>query len=113
MNLNGLWPFRLARISGESMAPTYKSGELVLVRLFMSGEPRISPGEIALIEREVMPGIFFIKRVTKIQDDSYWVEGDNLDPEVQSRMNDSQTWGFIKKNELKGKLLRSRKIKKL
>ncbi len=113
MKLTGLWPIKLARISGESMAPTYKSGELVLVRLFKGAASRISPGNVVLIEREVMPGIFFIKRVTKIEGDSFWVEGDNKDPEVKSRMNDSQTWGFIRKEEIKGKLLFSRKMNKL
>ena len=109
----GLWPIRLARINGESMAPTYKSGELVLVRLYKGAAPRISTGNVVLIEREVMPGIFFIKRVTKIHGDSFWVEGDNLDPEVKSRMNDSHTWGFVSKEEIKGKLFFSRKINKI
>ena len=113
MKLTDLWPIRLARISGESMAPTYKSGELVLVRLFKGATSRISPGNVVLIEREVMPGIFFFKRVTKIEGDSFWVEGDNKDPEVQSRMNDSQTWGLIRKEEIKGKLFFSRKMNKL
>ena len=113
MKLTDLWPIRLARISGESMAPTYKSGELVLVRLFKGATSRISPGNVVLIEREVMPGIFFIKRVTKIEGDSFWVEGDNKDPEVQSRMNDSQSWGLIRKDEIKGKLFISRKMNKL
>ncbi|MFM8205746.1 MAG: S26 family signal peptidase [Actinomycetales bacterium] len=112
MNLRRFWPIRLARISGESMAPTYKSGELVLVRLFRKSTPNISLDEVVLIEREMMPGIFFIKRVTKIQGDSYWVAGDNADPEIQSRMNDSRTWGLITKDEIKGRLFFSRKIKK-
>ena len=106
-----LWPYRLAKVSGDSMAPTYKSGDRVIVKMFSDIPRDISIDDVVLIERDLMPGIFFIKRVTKKAGDSYWVEGDNTDPEVLTRMNDSRIWGLIKSEEIKGRLLFKRKRK--
>jgi hypothetical protein len=52
-----------------------------------------------------MPGIFFIKRIQKSHSGTYWVEGDNRDPDVEIRMSDSRTWGYIPANEIRGKVL--------
>ena len=106
-----LAPYRLAKVSGDSMAPTYKSGNRVIVKMFSDIPRDISIDDVVLIERDLMPGIFFIKRVTKKAGDSYWVEGDNTDPEVLTRMNDSRIWGLIKRDEIKGRLLFKRKRK--
>jgi len=111
-----IWPYRLAQyrlatVSGDSMAPTYKSGNRVIVKIFSDSPKNISINDVVLIERDVMPGIFFIKRVTNKEGDSYWVEGDNTDPEVLTRMNDSRVWGLIKREEIKGRLLFQRKRK--
>jgi signal peptidase I len=106
-----IWPIRLAKISGESMAPTYRSGERVLVLMFSVLAAKVSIGDVVLIEREVMPGIFFIKRVIKKQGTTFWVEGDNNEPEVLTRMNDSRNWGHINQEEIKGRLLIKRKRK--
>jgi len=108
---NRLAPYRLAKVSGDSMAPTYKSGNRVIVKIFSDSPKNISINDVVLIERDVMPGIFFIKRVTNKEGDSYWVEGDNTDPEVLTRMNDSRVWGLIKREEIKGRLLIQRKRK--
>ena len=115
------WPFRLAqyrlakyrlaKVSGDSMAPTYKSGDWVAVKIFSESPKVISINDVVLIERDVMPGIFFIKRVTNKEGDSYWVEGDNTDQEVLTRMNDSRVWGLVKREEIKGRLLIQRKRK--
>jgi phage repressor protein C with HTH and peptisase S24 domain len=105
------WPYRLATVSGDSMAPTYKSGDQVIVKIFSESSRDISINDVVLIERDVMPGIFFIKRITNKEGDSYWVEGDNTDPEVLTRMNDSRVWGVIKRAEIKGRLLFQRKRK--
>jgi len=110
------WPYRLAKyrlakVSGDSMAPTYKSGDWVAVKIFSESPKVISINDVVLIERDVMPGIFFIKRVTNKEGDSYWVEGDNTDQEVLTRMNDSRIWGLIKSEEIKGRLLIQRKRK--
>jgi phage repressor protein C with HTH and peptisase S24 domain len=103
--------YRLATVSGDSMAPTYKSGDQVIVKIFSESSRDISINDVVLIERDVMPGIFFIKRITNKEGDSYWVEGDNTDPEVLTRMNDSRVWGVIKRAEIKGRLLFQRKRK--
>lgn len=100
---------RTVHVAGESMAPTYRDGDWLLVRLSRPGvEPRgIKVGRVLLIEREEQPGVVFIKRLIDIRGDSpnrhyktYWVEGDNA-----SLSQDSRTWGAITGNEILGEVL--------
>ena len=100
-----LAPYRLAKVSGDSMAPTYKSGDRVIVKMFSDIPRDISIDDVVLIERDLMPGIFFIKRIQKSHSGAYWVEGDNRDPEVEKRMKDSRSWGYIPAHEVRGKVL--------
>lgn len=108
------WPpaslaFRTILVAGESMAPTYRHGDWLLVHLKRPGiEPRgIKVGHVLLIEREEQPGVIFIKRLIEIRGDSpnrhyktYWVEGDN-----KSLSQDSRTWGAVTGEEILGKVL--------
>ena len=57
------WPIRLARVSGRSMAPTFRDGDLLVVRWFESVPADLPLLTVVLIEREVMPGVIFIKRI--------------------------------------------------
>jgi signal peptidase I len=100
---------RTVLVEGESMAPTYHHGDWLLVRFTRRGGiPRgIKVGHIVVIERELQPGVLFIKRITDIRSDSpnrhyptYWVEGDN---KVLSQ--DSRTWGAIAGEEILGRVL--------
>jgi phage repressor protein C with HTH and peptisase S24 domain len=102
------WPIRRARITGDSMAPTYRDGEVIWVRLFDSIPDEIRLGTVVLVERDGQPGVLFIKRVQKSHGGSYWVEGDNQD--LSDRMHDSRTWGYIQAHEIKGRAIRSKKI---
>ena len=103
--LGSIWPFHFAEVSGVSMAPTYGEGDLVLVRLFHETRKNLPLLTPVLVERDVMPGIFFVKRIQKSHGEAYWVEGDNADPDVSDRMQDSRSWGFIGAHEVKGKVL--------
>lgn len=109
-HLASLWPYRRARVSGNSMEPTFKDGDVLLVRIFKQTPVDIPLLTVVLIEREVQPGIFYIKRIQKSHGDAYWVEGDNRDPDIQERMSDSKSWGYIQSHEIRGKVIfRSRK----
>ena len=93
------------KVSGESMSPTYKDGAILLVRWLSEVTSELPLGSVVVIEREEMPGIFFIKRIQKSHSGSYWVEGDNRDPEVERRMKDSRSWGYIPAHEVRGRVL--------
>jgi phage repressor protein C with HTH and peptisase S24 domain len=93
------------KVAGESMSPTYKDGAILLVRWLDGIRPDLPLGSVVVIEREEMPGIFFVKRIQKSHSGAYWVEGDNRDPEVASRMKDSRSWGYIPAHEVRGKVL--------
>ncbi len=95
----------MVRVSGESMAPTFRDGDLLFVRWFSKVEKELRLTTVVVIEREVMPGVFFIKRIQKSHGGAYWVEGDNRHPEIESRVNDSRSWGYIAANEVRGKVL--------
>lgn len=87
------------------MAPTYGHGDLLLVRWFDSAPIDLPLLTVALIERDEMPGIFFIKRIQKSHGGAYWVEGDNRDPNVEPRVNDSRSWGYLAAHEIRGRVL--------
>jgi signal peptidase I len=114
--------FGVVKVEGPSMEPALQSGDWLLVRWFLQahtakvsqkrGGYRAQIGNIVVIEREVQPGIFYIKRVKKAQGSAvfstggkapevnqYWVEGDNPDG------TDSRTWGWLSQGEIRAKVL--------
>lgn len=98
-------PVALARVSGESMAPTFNDGDILLVRIFAGRPVNLALLQVVLIERELQPGVHYIKRIQKIHGDAIWVEGDNRDPGLAERMNDSRTWGYLGSSEIQGRVL--------
>ena len=91
-------------VAGDSMAPTYISGDWLIVR--WSGPYRV--GQVVVVEREECPGVFLVKRIVRQAGEKYWVEGDN-----QSSSTDSRQWGELSGPEILGKVLfRFRKAKK-
>ena len=105
MSRFGFLGFSRVRVAGESMKPTYRDGDLLLVRWFGEARENLPLMSIVVIERDLMPGIFFIKRIQKSHGGAYWVEGDNRDSGVESRINDSRTWGYLGAQEIKGRVL--------
>ncbi|MFM8843840.1 MAG: S26 family signal peptidase [Actinomycetota bacterium] len=87
------------------MAPTYADGDILLVKWFSEVQPELPLTSVVVIEREEMPGILFIKRIQKSHSGAYWVEGDNRDPDVENRVNDSRKWGYVPAHEIRGKVL--------
>jgi nickel-type superoxide dismutase maturation protease len=83
-------------VEGQSMAPTYSPGDWLLV--LWGGVFR--KGQAVLIEREIQPGVFLIKRVLREVEDGYWVEGDNLDSSTDSRQ-----WGPVHREEIVASVL--------
>lgn len=87
------------------MSPTYNHGDLLLVKWFTEVPSEIPLTKVVVIEREEMPGVFFIKRIQKSHSGAYWVEGDNREIDVSERMNDSRRWGYIPAHEIRGQVL--------
>ena len=104
-SVKSVWPFRRALVQGDSMAPTFRDGDHILVKMFSSVELDLPLLSVVLIEREAQPGIFYVKRIQKAHSGAYWVEGDNRDPEIQERMSDSRTWGYVQAHEIRGRVL--------
>jgi signal peptidase I len=104
--MSGFGIFGRVVVEGASMEPTYNPRDWLLVRYRFFGSKRLPLrfGDVVVIEREQQPGIFFIKRITKIQQDSsgqesYFVEGDNKSG------TDSRTWGYLSRSEVIGKVV--------
>ncbi len=104
--MSGFGIFGRVIVEGASMQPTYNPRDWLLVRYRFLGSKRLplQLGDVVVIEREQQPGIFFIKRITKIQQDSsgqesYFVQSDN-----ESGI-DSRTWGYLRRREVIGKVV--------
>jgi nickel-type superoxide dismutase maturation protease len=89
--------FRLGTVAvlGDSMSPAYKEGDWLLVRWRTPYDVH----DVVVIEREIRPGIFIIKRIKTIESGKFWVEGDN------PSSTDSRQWGSIDQSEIVGKVL--------
>lgn len=88
--------FALVAVEGASMEPTYKQGDWLFVRAGNRGRRN----DCLVIERDERPGIYLIKRLIRIDQDRYWVEGDN-----KAASTDSRQWGAISRAQVKGKVL--------
>jgi len=86
-------------VSGNSMEPTYKTGNRLCVsRLFYTFfKPKI--GDVAVL-RDPRDSRLVLKRVVGITPDGYFVKGDN-----ESGSTDSRTFGSVKKENIVGKVL--------
>ena len=92
------------------MLPTYSDGDILLVHWFSEVKSELPLATVVVLEREEMPGIFYIKRIQKSHSGLYWVESDNKKEELAQLVNDSRKWGYIPANEVRGKVLfRSKK----
>lgn len=93
-----LIPIRKYRISGMSMYPVLKDGDVMLVlRCFFNKKFRI--GDVVAC-RDPRDGRVIVKRVTEIRDNMYFVIGDNEDESTDSRV-----FGMIEERAIMGKMI--------
>lgn len=72
------------------MLPTLRDGQLVMISHLR--EPR--EGAIVVANHPVS-GTPIIKRLTKIETDGYWLEGDAHDPATAATSQDSWVFGAV------------------
>ncbi|MEI7683249.1 MAG: S26 family signal peptidase [Candidatus Saccharibacteria bacterium] len=84
-------PFAIRRVIGDSMLPTLKSGQLILV-LQWRVKPRV--GQIIMFEHN---GLEKIKRISDIRPDEIFVLGDNL-----ASSSDSRQFGWVRYEDSTG-----------
>ena len=86
------------RVDGESMLPTLKSGETVLI----DPQATIKVGDIVTAVHPYKKSVKLIKRVESISSDGrYVLSGDN-----PSESTDSRTLGSIDARDITGKVIR-------
>jgi nickel-type superoxide dismutase maturation protease len=86
------------RVVGHSMEPQIKSGETVLVSSipYLFKSPKISD----IVAFKENTGRVLIKRIVKIQDGKYFMQGDNKQDSL-----DSRKLGLISKNRIIGEII--------
>lgn len=96
--------YALRLVSGVSMFPTLKDGQIVLERKVRRRE-RIFRGDI-VVAKLPQNDYLVIKRVIEIVSIEgklyYWLEGDNKDHSI-----DSRTYGYVKKEYIEGKVIKT------
>ncbi|MEN9710134.1 MAG: hypothetical protein RL441_126 [Actinomycetota bacterium] len=91
------WHWRVRRVVGSSMLPTLTPGQLVLVD--RAAEPRVGDVVVA-IHPEIAGEI--IKRLTRIDSDGYWLEGDAMRVETATSSKDSWVVGSFTRAQILG-----------
>jgi len=87
-----LWPLGLYRVAGDSMLPTYRPGDTLLAWRWF--RPR--RGDIVVVRRDRR----LIKRVTHVNVEGIFIEGDN-----PRRSTDSRTFGRVRPDQIEAKVL--------
>lgn len=68
-----LLPWQGVRVSGPSMVPTLRSGDLVIVR---HGTP-VRPGDVVLARFHALPDLLVVKRAVRAVSGGWYVASDN------------------------------------
>ena len=113
--------FSTVLVEGESMLPTYAPGDWLMANWgnyalkspgFSLGNifgDRVQVGDVVVIERPEYPGVFYVKRITEVRNDSHQIFVSSDNPEG----NDSRQWGWLPVSSVQAKVVsRVRKSKK-
>lgn len=68
-----VFPWQRVRVSGPSMVPTLRDGDVVLVRHGAS----IRPSDVVLARFRTRPELAVLKRAVRPQDGGWWLASDN------------------------------------
>ena len=95
------------QVSGTSMQPTLRPGQIVVGD--KSREALV--GDVVFMEHPETKG-WFVKRLTQIEGDDYWVEGDAHDPKTASSSTDSWVFGPVTRDHIRAVVIYPRKAKR-
>lgn len=91
-------PINKFLVKEKSMEPYLKEKDTVLAAKYFFSKPKV---EDVIIFRHPAPPYLFIKRITKINKEKVWVEGDNKIKSI-----DSREFGWIVKKDIIGKVVK-------
>ena len=93
-------------LDGDSMEPTYRSGDWLMGRwasYSLTGWNRIKVGDVVVVEREEQPGIFYVKRISETR-----ASGGHMPTLFLLSDNpsgtDSRTWGWLPITSVRAKI---------
>jgi nickel-type superoxide dismutase maturation protease len=87
------FPIRFFRVRGESMKPTLKSGQLVMIWCY--GKRKV--GEVVVFKKEAQ---WMVKRIDHREGNRYFMKGDH-----RGESTDSDAFGAIASDQIIGKVL--------
>ncbi len=85
------------RVSGDSMYPTLKEGDLIIYKPFKTFDNELSEGLLVVVAHPLRKKTLIVKRISKIYSETIEILGDN-----ESRSIDSRQFGQIHTNQLQG-----------
>ena len=87
---------KTAIVSGNSMLPSLKNGDIVFFKLYKEGKSELKPGQI-IIFNHPLKNIICIKRVSVINQNNIEVLGDNI-----QFSEDSNKFGLLNNEKIIG-----------
>jgi nickel-type superoxide dismutase maturation protease len=95
-----LRPLRRVEVHGDSMRPTYRPGDRLLVMRRVPGRP-VRAGAVVAVRDPRVAGRVLVKRVEAWTGDGVWVRGDN-----EAASTDSRHFGALPPDRVLGTVVR-------
>ena len=87
---------KTAIVSGKSMLPSLKEGDIVFFKIYKKGKSEPKPGQIVIFNHPIK-NIICIKRINIVNQNNIEVLGDNIE-----FSEDSKKFGLLKKEKIIG-----------
>jgi len=98
-----MFAFSTVAVSGNSMSPSYREGDWLIVRNLSGKKHTLKIGAVYLVQDPNRPGVKLLKRLKESRVEHgvirYWVEGDN------SLSEDSRSWGWLETDQFLAKVV--------
>ena len=87
---------KTAIVSGQSMLPSLKEGDIVFFKIYKEGKSELKPGEIVIFNHP-LKNIICIKRISTVNQNNIEVLGDNIE-----FSEDSNKFGLLNNEKIIG-----------